>query len=125
LITHEIKDGFSEGASMDTLASSTNLSADILIAPHHGSKTSSTNVFIEHVAPKAVIFTQGYENRWQFPAYVVAKRYERLGVTKYLTSYHGYISATFDKDSFHIDSQRGTLNNRWYLPGIAPRHLKD
>ena len=125
LITREIMDGFSEGASMDTLASSTNLSADILIAPHHGSKTSSTNVFIEHVAPKAVIFTQGYENRWQFPAYVVAKRYERLGVTQYLTSYHGYISATFDKDSFHIDSQRGTLNNRWYLPGITPRHLKD
>ncbi len=115
LITREINE--------ETSVSSSNLKADILIAPHHGSKTSSTNVFIEHVAPKVVIFTQGFENRWQFPATDVSKRYAHSSVKQYLTSYHGYIKATFDKESFYIDTQRGTLHKRWYLPGIAPRHL--
>ena len=117
LITREINE--------ETSVSSSKLKADILIAPHHGSKTSSTNVFIEHVAPKAVIFTQGFENRWQFPATDVTKRYAHNGVKQYLTSYHGYIKATFDKESFYIDTQRGTLHKRWYLPGIAPRHLDE
>ncbi|WP_438823654.1 ComEC/Rec2 family competence protein [Alteromonas sp. S015] len=132
LITREINESRKNrasslrSASLNTSRTSpSKLSADILVAPHHGSKTSSTNVFIEHVAPKVVIFTQGFENRWQFPARAVAKRYERFGATQYLTSYHGYIRANFDNDSFYIDTQRATLQNRWYLPGIAPRHLKE
>ena len=130
LVTLQVNDysswlGTLPNASYSNMLNVPTLAADILIAPHHGSKTSSTNVFIERVAPKAVIYTQGFENRWQFPARVVTKRYERLDITQYLTSYHGYIGATFDKDSFYIDAQRTTLRKRWYLPGIMPRHLKD
>ena len=100
------------------------LSADILIAPHHGSKTSSTNIFIEKVAPKTVIFTQGFENRWQFPASEVARRYKHHGVKRYLTSYHGYVRATFTHGDYRIDTQRDTLHKRWYLQGLSPRHLE-
>ncbi|MFZ8199938.1 ComEC/Rec2 family competence protein [Alteromonas portus] len=135
LITKEISESYaplkvptlnsSAAFSLETSLNVSKLAADILIAPHHGSKTSSTNVFIEHVAPKAVIFTQGFENRWQFPAPVVAQRYQRFEITQYLTSYHGYIKATFEKDAFYIESQRKTLHKRWYLPGIAPRHLNN
>lgn len=106
------------------IPSFSNLSADILIAPHHGSKTSSTDIFIEHVAPEAVIFTQGYENRWQFPASEVAMRYKHHGVKQYLTSYHGYVRATFTQGSYRIDTQRDTLHKRWFLQGIRPRHLE-
>lgn len=128
LITREINDtrkieeeSTTEGASLPV---SQSLSANILIAPHHGSKTSSTGIFIEHVAPEAVIFTQGFENRWQFPASDVAKRYEHKKVEQYLTSKHGYVRVTFNSRSYSIDTQRGTLQKRWYLRGIAPRHLK-
>lgn len=122
LITREIEEeSTTEGASLPV---SQSLNANILIAPHHGSKTSSTGIFIEHVAPEAVIFTQGFENRWQFPASDVAKRYEHKKVEQYLTSKHGYVRVTFNSRSYSIDTQRGTLQKRWYLRGIAPRHSK-
>ncbi|WP_394220377.1 DNA internalization-related competence protein ComEC/Rec2 [Alteromonas gracilis] len=99
------------------------LNSDILIAPHHGSKTSSTDIFIKKVNPRAVIFTQGFENRWKFPAKSVAKRYENNEVTQYLTSYHGYTRVTFNKINFKIETQRVNLKKRWYLQARAPRHL--
>ena len=106
------------------LESQTNaLHADVLVAPHHGSKTSSTNVFIEQVSPSAVIFTQGYENRWQFPAPVVFARYQENGVATYLSSFHGYISATFEDKGVTVNTQRGNYKRRWYLKGRSPRHL--
>ena len=56
------------------------LHADILIAPHHGSKTSSSVAFIEAVKPNYVIFATGYHNRFHFPSPKVVKRYKDAGV---------------------------------------------
>lgn len=120
--TREIEESSAKESAL--IPSFSNLTANILIAPHHGSKTSSTDIFIEHVAPEAVIFTQGFENRWQFPASEVARRYKLHKVKQYLTSYHGYVRATFTQGSYHIDTQRDTLHKRWYLRGISPRHLE-
>ncbi|GFD70813.1 hypothetical protein KUL113_02330 [Tenacibaculum sp. KUL113] len=99
------------------------LNADILIAPHHGSKTSSTDIFIKHVAPKAVIYTQGYENRWRFPALNVVERYRQHNVQQYFTSSEGYTLVTFRKGSFEVNTLRSDLKKRWYLKGKPPRHL--
>ncbi len=49
--------------------------ADLLLAPHHGSKTSSTEAFLDAVKPQLAIFQSGYRNRYQHPAPVVAQRY--------------------------------------------------
>ena len=113
--------------------SKTNLKADVLIAPHHGSNTSSTDVFLKYVAPKAAIFTQGFENRWQFPAKAVTLRYEALNIPYYMTSFHGYLTISFPADShtyfnqnttgFTVHSQRFDLNKRWYLDARYPTHL--
>lgn len=43
------------------------LRADILIAPHHGSKTSSSPPFLSAVAPRWVLIPVGYLNRFGFP----------------------------------------------------------
>ncbi|MCD8475848.1 MAG: hypothetical protein LRY40_04735 [Shewanella fodinae] len=43
------------------------INADILLAPHHGSKTSSSTDFIKAVSPVWVVFPAGLNNRWQFP----------------------------------------------------------
>jgi competence protein ComEC len=113
--------------------SQANLKADVLIAPHHGSNTSSTDVFLKYVAPKAAIFTQGFENRWQFPAKTVISRYEALNIPYYMTSYHGYLTIFFPANSqtyfnqnttgFTVHSQRFDLNKRWYLDARYPTHL--
>lgn len=55
------------------------LITDILIAPHHGSKTSSTKAFIEQVQPTFVLFPTGKDNRFGFPIESVTTRYAELG----------------------------------------------
>jgi len=55
----------------------TQLHADILVAPHHGSKTSSTPAFIDAVSPRYVLFPVGYRNRYGFPHANVLARYQQ------------------------------------------------
>ena len=52
------------------------LRADVLLAPHHGSKTSSSAPFLDAVGPHLVIVQAGYRNRFGHPASEVQKRYE-------------------------------------------------
>ena len=59
--------------------------ANILIAPHHGSNTSSTATFIEAVEPDWVLFPAGYVNRFRFPTKKVLGRYLEREVP-YLTT---------------------------------------
>ncbi len=51
------------------------LHSDLLIAPHHGSNSSSTPPFVAAVLPHAVWFPVGYRNRWDFPKSEVEARY--------------------------------------------------
>lgn len=74
----------------------TSLSADVLVAPHHGSLTSSTPAFIEHIRPQLVLFAVGYRNRFGFPKREVMRRYERTGAELMSTSEHGAISIRFE-----------------------------
>lgn len=67
------------------------LEADILIAPHHGSNTSSTPEFVRAVSPRIVIFAAGYQNRFDFPAAAVAGRYHDIGAQTFVTGYDGAI----------------------------------
>lgn len=52
-----------------------NLFATILVAPHHGSKTSANMDFIKAVHPAYVLFPVGYRNRYHFPHPIVIERY--------------------------------------------------
>ncbi len=67
------------------------LEADILIAPHHGSKSSSSMSFIEAVSPKIVIFAAGYRNRYQFPKPQIVTRFAMLGSKMYTSGDAGAI----------------------------------
>ncbi|MCM5678320.1 DNA internalization-related competence protein ComEC/Rec2 [Schlegelella sp. S2-27] len=58
------------------------LKADLLLAPHHGSKTSSTAGFLEAVAPRVAVFQAGYRNRFGHPAVQVLERYEERGIER-------------------------------------------
>jgi len=56
------------------------LRSDVLIAPHHGSKTSSTGAFLEAVQPTVAVFQAGYRNRFGHPAAEVLVRYLERGI---------------------------------------------
>ncbi|MDH5694025.1 MAG: DNA internalization-related competence protein ComEC/Rec2, partial [Gammaproteobacteria bacterium] len=68
------------------------LQSNVLIAPHHGSMTSSTEDFIDAVAPQTVLFPVGYVNRFNFPRTEIVKRYEQRGINHYNTDDTGAIT---------------------------------
>jgi competence protein ComEC len=67
------------------------LKSQILIAPHHGSKTSSTPKFIEMVDPETVIFCAGWENRFRLPNEEVVNRYQQKNIQIFRTDHNGAI----------------------------------
>jgi len=54
------------------------LRAEVLIVPHHGSRTSSTPEFVAAVQPNVAVFTVGYRNRFHHPRPEVVERYRAL-----------------------------------------------
>jgi competence protein ComEC len=51
------------------------LRSDVLVVPHHGSKTSSSAAFLDAVQPRVAVFQAGYRNRFGHPAPEVVARY--------------------------------------------------
>lgn len=74
------------------------LRADVLVAPHHGSNTSSSRAFIDAVQPEWVLFSQGHNNRWGFPKPEVLARYQQQNSNMLSTSTAGQISVSFVPD---------------------------
>lgn len=62
------------------VASQPELRADVLLAPHHGSRTSSSDTLLAAVQARLVLIQSGYRNRFGHPAPVVLQRYRRHGV---------------------------------------------
>ena len=65
------------------------LKADVLLAPHHGSGTSSTLPFLQAVAPEIALFQVGYRNRYRHPKSEVFARYQALGIRRLRTDESG------------------------------------
>ncbi|MGD9152079.1 MAG: DNA internalization-related competence protein ComEC/Rec2 [Gammaproteobacteria bacterium] len=81
------------------LSSENNLSATLLVAPHHGSRTSSSSRFVQAVKPKIVLYPTGYRNRFRFPSVVVRRRYQKIGVKEYNVAYTGAILCKLNGDN--------------------------
>lgn len=74
------------------------LPANILIAPHHGSKTSAENEFLNAVRPQYVLFPVGYRNRYHFPHPSVVLKYQKLNSILLDTANMGAIQFVMNKD---------------------------
>ncbi len=57
------------------------LKADVLLVPHHGSKTSSSPAFLDAVQPRFAMVQAGYRNRFGHPAASVLARYQERGIS--------------------------------------------
>ena len=90
------------------------LRADLLIVPHHGSRTSSTPAFVAAVAPGIAIFTPGYRNRFGHPRADVVARYERTGAALARTDYDGAVTVTLDAAEPSAHAERDIHRRYWY-----------
>ncbi len=74
------------------------LQSDILVIPHHGSKTSSTEIFIKEVRPKFAIISAGFDNRYHFPHQKTLDTLTQAGVNLFNTMTCGMVTVTLSKD---------------------------
>ena len=72
------------------------LSSTVLMAPHHGSGTSSSDLFIAEVNPDVIIVSSGRNNRYNFPNPAVIERYQKKGCTIWRTDINGAVRLTTD-----------------------------
>ena len=70
--------------------------SDLIVAPHHGSRTSSTTDFVAAVDPGWVVYPAGFGNRWGFPDAAVRSRWQPARAM--ITGEHGAVTATFAAD---------------------------
>ena len=102
------------------------LPAIMLVVPHHGSKTSSTQPFVNAVHPHYAVFTAGYRNRFGHPAAEVVERYRSAGSELLRSDEDGAIVVNMDRESFGVERYRKTHARYWThaMPHSAdsPRH---
>lgn len=67
------------------------LQANILVVPHHGSRTSSTTAFIDAASPDYALFPVGYRNRYGFPKDDIVQRYRGREIITLQTDWHGAV----------------------------------
>ncbi|AIY40956.1 DNA internalization-related competence protein ComEC/Rec2 [Collimonas arenae] len=89
------------------------LRSTVLLAPHHGSGTSSTAAFLAEVDPEIVLFQVGYRNRFHHPKQQVAERYRERGVTAFRNDEGGAILLKFGDDVM-ADTYRNQHRRYWY-----------
>ncbi|HYL17160.1 MAG TPA: DNA internalization-related competence protein ComEC/Rec2 [Burkholderiales bacterium] len=89
------------------------LRADVLVAPHHGSSTSSTLVFLTQVGPGLVVIPVGYRNRFGHPKPEVVERYEALGSRILRSDRDGAVSLRLTATGLTAQGYRAQYRRYW------------
>lgn len=64
-------------------------SVDLLKVSHHGSKSSTSEAFLDHVNPRVALINLPHANRFDFPSDAVIERLNARDITVFRTDYHG------------------------------------
>ena len=91
------------------------LNSSVMIAPHHGSKTSSSQRFLEQVNPEIILIPAGYRNRFRFPHKQVVQRYQKRHIQYFDTGKQGAISLKTDGQALTIDLNRQIQKKYWMI----------
>lgn len=90
----------------------------VVQAGHHGSKTSSSEAFVEQVRSPLVLVSSGYLNMFRFPSLQVVKRWQATGAEVVNTAELGSLSLVFDPDTGPgpVSSYRQSQQRFWRKP---------
>jgi len=99
-----------------TSAYGSSLASTILIAPHHGSKTSSSQAFLQRIKPDWVLIPAGHANRFGFPHPTVKARYQQLGASVLITGESGAIMASTSENDLDMRTWRASQRRYWLSP---------
>lgn len=90
------------------------LQADVLIAPHHGSQTSSSAAFIAAVAPRWVLFAVGFHNHFRHPAPAVLARYAQVAARWLRTDLDGALYVDVVQQQIRVSTERSRFAHYWW-----------
>lgn len=93
------------------------LPSSLLVAPHHGSKSSSSLNFVAATLPDYVVFTAGYRNRFGHPKEEVLQRYADSGAELLRSDEDGAILIEMNAQGLQVERYRRTHRRYWtHLP---------
>jgi competence protein ComEC len=100
------------------------LRADLLIAPHHGSATSSTIGFLRAVRPRLALISVGQDNRFGLPKPEVVRRYVAQGIALEDTASAGLVRVRLDATGAHVvERTRERMLRFWHEPAAPSAKL--
>ena len=95
----------------DLLRSDYDIDVDVLKVGHHGSKTSSTDKYLDATSPQIAIISSGYGNNYGHPNGTILERFEQEGITAFSTFLNGDITVLSDGKIITVYTQN---NNEVY-----------
>jgi competence protein ComEC len=108
LVTGDIE----RGAEAQMVALGRAPKTDVLLVPHHGSRTSSTPDFIAAVAPTWAVIPVGYRSRFGHPNADVVERYRAAGAQLVRTDLDGAVSISLGRE-FTLETERHRRGRYW------------
>ncbi|MFT6221815.1 MAG: competence protein ComEC, partial [Candidatus Endobugula sp.] len=89
---------------------------DIMLVPHHGSKTSSSDSLLAHLRPSFAIATAGYNNQYRHPHPTIVERYDDVNTIFINTAVSGAVRLTIQKqgDDWRLEKWRQLKKRYWY-----------
>lgn len=90
------------------------LRSDVLLVPHHGSRTSSSPEFLEAVRPATAVTPVGYLNRFGHPNAEVLDRYAAAGVPVRRTDLEGALTVRLGAGGVAIEGERALRGRYWH-----------
>jgi len=89
------------------------LPADVLLVPHHGSRTSSSAEFLAAVHPSIAVVPVGYRNRFGHPNAEVMGRYSAANVRILRTDREGAITVDLSDGKLEVLGERQRRRRYW------------
>ena len=90
------------------------LSAEVVVAPHHGSASSSSAEFVQATRARHVVALVGHRNRFQHPDATVQRRWRQGGAMFWRTDKHGAVTVYSRRGKLVVDAQREVQRRYWH-----------
>jgi competence protein ComEC len=90
------------------------VASDVVLVPHHGSKSSSTSEFVNAVKPKLAIASLAKNNQWGMPAKSVKAAYQEANAHWLDTGDKGQVSVFISQNNWYFETKRGDTFEPWY-----------
>jgi competence protein ComEC len=95
------------------LAAGEPLGASVMLAPHHGSGTSSSAALVDAVRPRHAVFAVGYRNRFGHPKPEVVGRYLAAGAAVWRSDRDGAITVRLEPGGVAVSRHRDERRRYW------------